>query len=283
MRILNARLFLVALALHLLGRFTFATPPSDNAIPMLWDPGLTHEGTRAVTNSTTVATNYLFRITTANPSLGAWRTALTVTAGDANLYMSRGVPPTTTKFDFASNKAGSDGFVLSSTQFAPNELWYILVDARAGATFNLVSGAPYVQDIGSVAADDSSGSGEVDVGPEGIRFFSAQAPTDMLAWRLWLNGKTNSILVKKSGVPLPSGFELNQVGQMLVVPPYLSSGQYFIGVVADPGTKLTLDSRRQPILDLAYGATTPSLEVTNFPYTTYRIQVPAQQIAWRVS
>jgi hypothetical protein len=285
MRIINASAALITLVLQLLVR-TFASPPADNATPILWDPGSTHEGTRVVTYTADVATNVLYRITTANPALGAWRTALNVTAGEADLYISRGVPPTTSKYDFKSARVGSDGFVISSTQFAPNELWYILVDAHAGASFNLVSGAPYVQDIGAVAADDSSGSGEVVMGAEGMRFFSAQVPTDMLAWRLWLNGKTNTILVKKSGVPL-SPSNLNdqlQAGQMLVVPPYLTGGQqYFIGVIGDPGTKITLDSRRQPIIDLAYGATTPSNDVTNFPYTTYRIQVPAQQIAWRLS
>jgi hypothetical protein len=283
MRIINARVFLVVLALQLVGRFNFAQTAAD-AIPILWDPGLTHEGTRVVTNSTAVATNFLYRITTANPSLAAWRTALTVTAGEAHLYMSKGVPPTTTKSDYKSENPGSDGFVVSSTQFFPNEVWYILVDARAGASYTLVSGAPYVQDIGAVAADDSSGSGEVVIGAEGIRFFSAQAPTDMLAWRLWLNGKTNTIYLKKSGVPLSIGYDQFQVGQMLVVPPYLSGGQqYFIGVSGKAGDKITLDSRRQPIIDLAYGASTASMDVTNFPYTTFRVQVPAQQIAWRLS
>lgn len=272
------------LVLAILGRTVHATTTAEEATPILWDPGTTHEGTRVVTNFTSVSSNYLYRITTANPSLAAWRTALTVTTGEANLYLKRGTPPTTSQFDFKSERAGSDGFVLSSTQFAPNELWYILVEARAGAGFSLVSGAPFVQDIGAVAADDSSGSGEVAIGPEGIRFFSAQSPTDMLAWRLWLSGKTNTILLRKSGVPLLTVNDQSQIGQMLVVPPYLTGGQqYFIGVAGDPGTSISLDSRRQQIVDLAYGAATATNDVTGFPYTTYRIQVPPQQIAWRVS
>jgi len=263
---------------------TISAQTAADATPILWDDGLTHEGTRVVTNSTTVATNFLYRITTLNPSLGAWRTALTVVTGEVHLFLSRSVPPTTTVYNYKSDRVGSDGILLNSTQFAPNEVWYILVNARAGASFRLVSGAPYVQDIGAVAADDSSGSGEVTIGAEGMRFFSAQAPTDMLAWRLWLNGKTNTIYLKKSGVALPSSYEQTQVAQMLVVPPYLSGGQeYFIGVAGNPGEKITLDSRRQPIIDLPYGASTPSTTVTNFPYSTYRIQVPPQQIAWRVS
>src|SRR5688572_14927383 len=203
MTILKLSATVLTLALHVLLQPAFAQT-ADTATPILWDPGLTHEGTRVVTNSTTVATNVLYRITTANPSLAAWRTALTVHTGEANLYLRRSIPPTTTTSDHKSERTGSDGFMLSSTQFAPNEVWYILVAAQAGASYSLVSGAPYVQDLGAVAADDSSGSGDVVIGPEGIRYFSAQAPTDMLAWRLWLNGKTNNILLKKSGVPLPS-------------------------------------------------------------------------------
>ncbi|MGZ8898970.1 MAG: hypothetical protein ACXW3Z_02655, partial [Limisphaerales bacterium] len=261
-------------------------PPMSAAEPILWDPGLTHEGTRAVSNSTEIATNYLYRVTTANPSVGAWRTALTVHQGEAHLYLSRGVVPTTTRYDFKSDRAGSDGFVLGSTQFSPNEVWYILVQANAATRFSLISGAPFVQDLGSVAADDSSGSGQVIIGPEGIRYFSAQVPTDMLAWRLWLDGATNAILLKKTGVPLPSANlnELAQQAQALVVPPYLTGGQqYFIGVVGNPGTTNILDSRQQSIVDLAYGTATATNDVTGYPYTTYRIHVPAQQIAWRVS
>ncbi|HUS36947.1 MAG TPA: hypothetical protein VM680_16500 [Verrucomicrobiae bacterium] len=284
MIILNARLAFLTLVLSVFTRTLSATTPAADATPILWDPGTTHEGTRVVTNFATVSSNYLYRITTANPSLAAWRTALTVTVGEANLYVKRGAPPTIADSDFKSVNIGSDGFVLSSTQFAPNELWYILVEAHAGAAFSLISGAPYVQDIGAVAADGSSGSGEVAIGPEGLRFFSAQAPTDMLAWRLWLNGKTNTIFLRKSSVPLVTANDQSQIGQMLVVPPYLSGGQqYFIGVAGTPGTLITLDSRRQQIVDLAYGVSTATNDVTGFPYTTYRIQVPPQQIAWRVS
>lgn len=283
----KAALCLLALFyVHFLTPMSLGTTPVDpnSIVALTWDPGLTHEGTRVYTNTTTGPTNLYFRVTTANPSLGAWRTALKVHSGEAHLYLSRGVTPTPTLADFKSERVGSDGFVLSSAQFAPNEVWYILVRAQANTSFTLVSGAPYVQDLGTVAADDSSSSGEVIVGPEGMRFFSARVPTDMLAWRLWLNGATNNILLKKTSVPLPNGGnELSQNGQALVVPPYLAGGQqYFIAVVGNPGTTNRLDSRQQPIINLNYGSNATN-EVTGFPYTTYRIQVPPQQIAWRVS
>src|SRR5688500_8611463 len=137
----------ITLVLLPLASFSQPIPPISSAQTILWDPGLTHEGTRVVSNATEIATNYLYKVTTANPSVGAWRTALKVHAGEAHLYISRGVVPTTTAHAFKSDRAGSDGFVLSSTQFAPNEVWYILVQAAAGARFSLISGAPYVQDL----------------------------------------------------------------------------------------------------------------------------------------
>lgn len=55
-----------------------------------------------------------------------------------------------------------------------------------------------------------------------------------------------------------------------------------IGILGTPGTTNTLDSRQQPIISLTYGNTT-SNTVTGFPYTTYQVQVPAQQIAWQIA
>ena len=253
---------------------------------LVWDPGTTHLGTQVYTNLTGVAGDYYFRITTANPSLGAWRTALRVlNANDANLYLSRSVLPTPEVADFKSERAGSDGVLLGLTsQFLPSEEWYLLVRARAGAEWTLVSGSPFVMDLGTVATDGSSGSGDVEMGPEGMRFFSATAPANMLAWRLWLNGLTNSLYVKKTSLPLATNstyYELTQPAQMLVVPPYLSVGQYFIGVAGAAGTVVNLDSRQHTIVDLDYGSVT-NANVTGFGYTTYRVQVPPQQIAWQL-
>jgi uncharacterized repeat protein (TIGR02543 family) len=264
--------------------FTLRIDPL-NVPAMSWDPGTTHEGTLVQSNFTGAAGDFYFRITTANPSLGAWRTALRVLNGDANLYLSRGALPTPALADFRSERSGSDGFVLNSAQFAPNESWYILVRASAGARWTLVSGAPYVQDLGLVANDNSSGSGSVEIGPEGMRFFSTTAPANMLAWRLWLNGATNGIYLKRTSLPFPTAGnnELTANGALLVVPPYLAGNQqYLIGIVGDPGTTNTLDSRQQPIVDVAYGANTSS-NITGFPYTTFRVQVPAQQIAWQLN
>ncbi|MBC8097544.1 MAG: PPC domain-containing protein, partial [Akkermansiaceae bacterium] len=253
------------------------------AITLDWDSGSTDSGTLVYTNNSGIADDYYFRITTANPSLGAWRTALhLLTTNDASLYLSRGTLPTPSLSDFRSERDGDDGLVLGMpSQFQPAEDWYILVRAKAGAQWTLVSGAPFVTDLGLVASDASSGSGNQLIGPEGMRFFSASAPAEMLAWRLWLNGATNTILIKKTSLPLPALNDLNQSAQMLIVPAYLTAGQYFIGIAGNPGTPVNLDSRQQTVTDLAYGSSVTS-QVSGYGYTTYRLQVPPQQIAWEL-
>jgi large repetitive protein len=257
-------------------------------VDLSWDPGDTHVGSTAFTNTTVTATDYYYHIVTANPAAGAWRTALRVLSGEADLYMGRGILPTPSLNTAASVRPGSDGILLASGStgpgyFQPGEEWYILVRAKAGATWSLVTGTPYVQALGAVASDDSSSSGQVEVGPEGMRFFRADITTDTLAWRLWLKGQTNGIWLKRATVPLTGNslWEYMQSGQMLVVPPYLSAGSYYIGVNGTPGSTITLDSRQQPVVDLPYGNSV-TCSATGFAYVTYRVQVPADQIAWQL-
>jgi len=251
-----------------------------------WDPGATHVGTQVYTNLNPAGGDFYFKVTTLNSSLGAWRTALNVSAGEANIYLNKGSPPTTVSFQYKSDRAGSDGFVIPSTAFSPGEDWYFLVHADPAAQWTLVTGEPYVTDLGTVAPDSSSGSGPVPIGSEGIRFFKTVVPANIVAWRLWLAGSTNltnSIMVKKLSLPLPGANELIQAGQMLVVPAYLVSGQlYFVGVIGSPGAMIDLDSRQHSFADIPFSATT-NVTVTGFGYTSYRVQVPVDQIAWQVS
>ena len=119
-------------------------------------------------------------------------------------------------------------------------------------------------------------------------FYQTTIHSTTLAWQLWLNGATNTIFVKKSAAPDPVSYDLTQSGQMLVVPPYLATatfnGYYFIGVPGSPGTVINLDSRQQPVTDLAFSSlTSVNVTATNFPYVTYRVQVPVQQIAWQLN
>lgn len=252
-------------------------------INLTWDPGTTHLGTAAYVPPNTNGGDYYFRITAQNTSLGAWRNALTVQTGEADLYLAKGAPPSPTSNLYKSERIGSDGFIVPASSFNAGEDWYLLVHSAPGSMWSLVSGEPFVTDLGVVAPDSSSSSGSVTIGAEGMRFFRTTAAADQGAWRLWLNGATNLIYVKKNAVPLPGATDLSQARQMLVVPGYLVGGQlYFVGVSGAPNTIIDLDSRVHGFTDLAYTGST-NLAVTGFPYTTFRVQVPPNQLAWQIN
>jgi len=267
------------------GNFTLNTEIL-NIKTLQWDTGITDLGTQGLSYTNTLKDDYYFRITTQNPSLGAWRTALNVTSGEADLYLMKGAPPTTLENQFKSTRLGSDGLILTPSQpaqFAAAEDWYLMVRSSEGARWNLVSGAPYVADLGTLRTDALSGSGDVVIGGEGMRFFKTTVPATALAWRLWLNGGTNQILIKKASVPVLTSFDLGQTNNMLVVPSDLVSGQlYFIGIPGLPGQTINLDSRQQAIIDLPFNSTTSATN-DGFPYITYRVQVPGNQVAWQMN
>ena len=249
---------------------------------LAWDPGTTHAGTQVFTNQSPVGGDYFFKITTQNTSVGAWRTALNVISGEADVYLRQGTfSADPNSYPTRSPRVGSDGFVLHSSEFQASQDWFIVVRSSVGAQWTLVTGEAFVQDLGSLATDASSGSGSVPIGAEGYRFFKTSVPANTAAWQLWLNGQNNLLQLKKAAVPMPQSYELQQNGQMLVVPPYLANGTYFISVAGSPGTILNLDSRQHVITDLGFGTST-NVIVTGFPYRTYRVQVPVQQIAWQI-
>lgn len=253
---------------------------------LTWDPGATHAGTEVLQSTSQPGSggNYYFRITTQNTTVGAWRTALNVTSGNADLYIGHSYLPTTSTYHYRSIRSGSDGFVLQENyHFSANQDWFILVRASAGAVWNLVTGEAFVLDLGDLATDASSGSGAVLVGAEGARFFKTNVLANTKAWRLWLGGLNEDIVVRKGALPIAStnSYDFAQARQMLLVPPYLTSGVHFVAVSDDPGTTIDLDSRVQPITELAFGANT-SLSVTGYGYQTYHVDVPIEQIAWEV-
>jgi hypothetical protein len=262
---------------------TVQAPITDLA----WDPGETALGTVVLTNPNTNGGNYWFRIIPQSPSVGVWRTALNVLPGEANVYLRYSFPPNIYSYHYASQRVGSDGFVLDSSQFSPSQDWYILVTASTNARWNLVTGDAFVYDLGTLAADSSRGT-NAPIGAEGMIFYMTTISSDTLAWRLWLNGASNMMYVKKSAAPHPASYGLIQAGQMLVVPPFLAggtfNGSYFIGVSGDPGTVIALDSRKHTVTDLPFNSLTNVVVATNeYPYRTFRVQVPVQQIAWQLN
>jgi hypothetical protein len=253
---------------------------------LTWDPGVTDAGTDVYTNQSLTGGDYFFAITTMNTANLVWRTALNVSSNEANLYMLQGSLPSTSSYNFASTRVGSDGFVLAQgQQFSPGQNWYILVHATPGSKWKLVTGQAYVQQLPNLAPDASSGA-TVTMGAEGIHFFETTISSNTLAWRLYLNGLTNQIYVKQTAAPVPlntSTYDLTQPSQMLVVPTYLNVGsQYFVSVVGNPGLNFTLDSRQQAVTPMTFNSTS-NLVVNGYGYTTYLVQVPVQQIAWQVS
>lgn len=269
-----------------LGQATYTLSAEIGYLTQLtWDPGTNHLGSRVFTNASLTGGDYFFRITTQNPNVGAWRTALYVDSGEADLALRA--------FTFSdvysqytarqSARIGSDGWVYHSSEFAAAQDWYIVVRATPGAQWRLFSGDVYVQNLGTLAADASSSSGPVPMGAEGMRFFRTTTTVNTLAWRLWLSGGNNQILVRNTSVPHPrstSYYDWQAAGQMLLVPNYLVGGQsYFMGVIGNPGEIIDLDSRQHGFTDLAFNSTTP-VSLSGYGYTTYRVQVPVQQIAW---
>jgi hypothetical protein len=260
-----------------------ATVTVKAAVPTLtWDDGSTHLGTSVYSQSGSRAGAYYFKIVAQNTSVGAWRTALNVAGGEANVYMSLGSLPATDSYAYKSDRTGSDGFVLHSSQFGASQEWFIMVAANEGAQWNLVSGEAFVANFGTLAADGSSGSGAVTMGAEGMRFFRTSVPADTLAWRLWMNGGGNTIRVKRSAVPHPVDSEVTQAEQLLLVPPYLDAISYYLSVEGVPGATVNLDSRKQAVTDVNFVSSTAAT-VTGYGYTTYRVQVPVQQIGWEVA
>ena len=255
----------------------------SSVIDLTWDPGLTHLGTQVYLNTNQTGGDYYFRIVAENTALGAWRTALNVLSGEAQVYMLRGALPAPTTATYKSERVGSDGFVIPASAFKAGEEWFLMIRAQPGSEWNLVTGEPFVLDLGTLTANGSSGSSNVVVGAEGMRFFKTTVPLDTLAWRLWLNGLTNSLLVKKGGVPVTGATDLSQNGQMLVVPTYLIGGQlYFVGISGVPGASVQLDSRQHTATDINFQSIS-SLSVTGFPYASFRAQVPIDQLAWQIS
>jgi len=233
---------------------------------LTWDPDTNHLGTQVKTPPHILGGPFIFKIVTDNTAVGGWRSALNVLSGEAGLYLLKGSPPTTASYHSASSRAGSDGWVLHTSQSNASEEWYYLVEATAGATWNLVSGEPFVSDLGVLPGPAAAGTTNVTLGAEGWRFFRTTPPSGTLAWEIWLNGAANSILLKKNFIPLTGFAEQGQARAMLVVPDYLEAdATTFVGVPGDPGQALSFTSKQQPVTDIPFNFTTNSVAVSGFP------------------
>ena len=270
---------------------------------LTWDPGASPAGDNLISQPDGVGGDYLFQITTQTSSYGAWRSVLKVSGGEADLYLAQNDPPLgdTT---YQSTQVGSDGIILGTDVFSDNQTWYLRVHASENATWSISSGDIYVKNLGTVS--DGSSNATATIGPEGMYYFQGSVDAATLAWRLWLNGSSDQIYVRNGSAPVknqwnPETADQAEAGQMLLVPPYLTSALYLVGVKGTPGSSFTLDSRKQTILTpSAVPGYTQKSGAANFDFTlsgqgsnvggnggfgylTYKIEVPVQQIAWQVN
>jgi hypothetical protein len=272
-------------------------------LDLTWDFGASDTGTQVATQPASAAGSYYFRINT--KSAEVWRTRLNVTSGEANLYLRRGQIPVIDETGVRASEAeGSDGLVLGPTEFAPGENWYVLVEATGPSnTWSLVTGAPYVRDLGSLPFTDSNGDGSYTIGessqnagvalqlmpPEGVVFYKVTLPQNVPAWALWFNGGNQLMGVRKSKVPVLFTSTViadrKQNGSLLLVPPYLGQGSdsYFLSVIGAAGSEITLDSRIQQVESMPFDGVVPPFSVTESPYKVFRVDVPSGQIVWDVA
>ncbi|MFM2198675.1 MAG: hypothetical protein RLZZ505_2107 [Verrucomicrobiota bacterium] len=274
-----------------------------NPLNLAWDNGQTDVGTSAVAAPSTASGNYYFRIN--SRAAKVWRTRLTVTSGEAHLHIAKGqVPVPGALGTRSSTLTGSDGIILSDKNFAVGEDWHILVQASAPMNnWSLVSGDPFVSDLGILPYTDSNSDGAYTIGeasqnggvtnrimtPEGVAFFKVTLPQNVPAWALWMNGGSHLVGVRKNLIPVL--FETAPIadrkgnGNLLLVPPYLgqSSDSYFVSVVGAPGSTFSMDSRIQQIEDIAFEGTVPNIQVTGSPYRVFRVEVPPEQLVWDMS
>ncbi len=275
----------------------------ESPLGLTWDLGATDAGTQVAVQPTTAPGSYYFRINT--KSAEVWRTRLNVTAGEAQLYLRRGQIPVVGHASVRKSELpGSDGLVLSQADFAPGENWYILVVATEPSnTWSLVTGEPYVRDLGSLPFTDTNNDGSYTLGeatqnagvslapmpPEGVVFYKVTLPPNVPAWSLWLNGGNQLIGVRKSKVPVlftaSAVADRKQTGSLLLVPPYLGGGSdtYFVSVIGAAGSQISLDSRIQAVESMAFDGVVPPFSVTGSPYKVFRVDVPSGEIVWDVA
>ena len=238
----------------------------------------------------------VYRIDTQSSLYGAMRVALDVADGspDYDVLMQRGsLDPNNETFE--SNRIGDDGFILPAAEFGDAQDWYLLVSQREHSdlipSWELVAGDLAVTDLGQLS--DVAATEEVIVGPEGVAYFETTVSSDALAWQLRLsdlNGASSDheLLVSESSAPVDNQYgqyvDWQAMNQLMLVPPYLSTATYVVGVSAEPGTALALHSVEQPVTDLAFESSEAvSVDAGDFAYRTYRVSVPVDPFGWTIS
>jgi hypothetical protein len=69
--------------------------------------------------------DFYFKITAQNTSLGAWRTALASSTGEANIYLAKARHPVPATTSSNPERPGSDGFVVAAPHSTPAKIGII--------------------------------------------------------------------------------------------------------------------------------------------------------------
>lgn len=289
---------------------------------LAWDPGTDDAGTAVFTNTSLSGGEYYFRLHTQDGTIGAWRTRLTVTSGEADLAIQYNTAPYTGAGNWSSVRAGSDGVAVQRGTYTSNADYYLRVTATPGAVWSIFSGEAWAQSIDSPNAGGGEGvwQNAFAFPPEGVRFFrtNVSSSSTVPAWRLWAYRRTgdplvpgpvstlaNLVVLRRALVGFPGGTgiygansDLKQAGQMLVVPTYLGTGSdtYFVSIFGAPdGQSYLLDSRPHRIRPLNFGGLqtvgvadfdlpgTDNSQDDGFAYRSYVVDVPINQLGWEVN
>ncbi len=251
--------------------------------PLTWDPGSAQGGSNVATKPPGAFGDHLYTITAQTTTWRAWRSVLSVAAGEADLWMTNNSLPTSNPY--GTDKTGSDGLVLGQNEFVASQTWYLrVVDRDGSGDWSLFSGDVFVTDYGELA-DVASTPGTLAVGPEGAAYFRTNVGAGTRAWRITAPGASIFIDDDYAPVPRQSYFDVRDEDASLQVPAYLTSRQYIVAVVPrTPASSVAVESLRQPITTPGDGFTFDINATITGPGTwvTYRVDVPVNQIAWQV-
>jgi hypothetical protein len=275
------------------------TVEDDDLMDLIWDDGSERNGSNGVyIHPDNQEGIYCFRVNTSPANeFNLWRTVLLVSAGEADLAMHRGPFGAGERADHESSQVGSDGILLTDSQFNPSQEWYIRVNAQPGAEWSLFTGDIHVIQQGELLLDTDANYAPIQTTfpPEGALFVQVETTVNTRAWAIWLNGYAKDsehadIAIKKNTPSLPSlanTYDFIERNQSLMTPPYLGEGSdaYFFSLEGNPGDAITIDSHLIEPQTIAAGSSIENItqRPTGAPYAIFQVNVPNSYIAWDIA
>ena len=282
--------------------YTLQADEVPSVLSLEWDDG---DQANAHTVSGDGGGYHYFTITTRDTALGAWRKALNVDSGQAELFIRQqgtATPSTNNLYESGLTETGGGIVQALGTSGVSSTTWHLTVAADAGSDWTLVAGDVPVTDLGVLAEDDASGT-ETEIPGEGVVFLRTTVPQEALAWRVWLRadeGGSDTWMgefdLRENAVPVPgnngnwdlwnAAYDFRREGQALFVPGEISPGggsTYYLAVRGEPGEEIYVDSRWQPVTDTAFGGLPQAYGGGGSWFHTFRLTVPSNILGWEVS